>query len=100
MLCVNSHHIDEHLASIDKKDASIEQLNHRIAQLTAIGGDFYPFMRENIMEALGALSDPQELILTHALSSGINEIGLMLGHWVENYWTLQAEKQAIKEINQ
>jgi hypothetical protein len=100
MLCVNSHYLDEHLDDIGKQDASIERINSRIAELTSEGGKWFPFTRENIGEALGQLSDSQEMILQHSLENGINEIGLMIGNWVTQYCELQAEKEAIKELSE
>lgn len=100
MLCVNSMHIDQHLAELDSQDASIERINRRVAELTQEGSKWFPFTRENIGEALGQLSDCQELILCHSLKENINEIGLMLVNWVSQYCELQAEKEAIRELSQ
>ena len=98
MLCVNSYYIDQHLSEIDREESFVERINKRVAELTVKGGEFYPFSRDGVMEALGSLNESQELILQHSLESGLNEIGLMISNWVESYWILQAEKKAMQEI--
>lgn len=98
--CHVSRQIADHAMGEMVVDAFHQRINRRIEQLTAEGGEYYPFSVENIGEALGALTDYQELILKHSLEKGINEIGLMIGQWVTNYWILQAEKKAIKELSE
>jgi hypothetical protein len=98
--CHVSRQIDEHAHGEMVADAFHTALNNRIADLTAKGAEFYPFTRENIGEALGSLSDAQELILQTSLEMELDEIGGMIGNWISQYWTLQAEAKAIKELSE
>lgn len=97
--CHVSRQCDDYAHGEMVADAFNDALNKRIEELTKEGAEYYPFSRENMKEALGALSDNQELILQHSFQNEINEIGLMVGRWIEQYWTLQAEKIAIKELS-
>ena len=97
--CHVSRQIADHCSGEMVFDAFHQALNNRIDELTEKGAKYYPFERNNCMEALAFLTESQELILVHALENGINDIGLLLGQWVQNFWTLQAEKQAIPELS-
>lgn len=97
--CHVSRKIDDHIHGEMVADAFHQALNRRIEELTAKDGEYYPFTREAIGEALGVLSDNQERILAHSLENGIEQIGGMIANWVSNYWTLQAENKAIAELS-
>lgn len=98
--CHISRQIDDHIHGEYVVDSLNQKINARIERLMTPGADYYPFTRENIMEALGGLTDAQEIILQHTLEKGINEVGFMLSNWISQYWELQAEKKAIKELSQ
>lgn len=97
--CHVSRQIDDHAHGEMVADAFHTTLNRRIEELTAKDGEYYPFSREGIGEALGALSDDQEQILQSCLENGNENIGGMVANWISQYWTLQAEKQAIDELS-
>jgi hypothetical protein len=97
--CHVSKQIDEHLHGEMVADRFHEALNKRIAELMQKGAEFYPFTRENIGEALGQLSQSQEIILQTSLEMELDSIGRMVGNWISNYWELQAEKKAIQEFS-
>ena len=97
--CHVSRQIDDHAHGEMVADAFHQALNNRIDELTAKGGKFYPFSRDGIGEALGSLSDSQELILQSSLEIGLENIGIMIANWISQYWVLIAEKQAIEELS-
>lgn len=97
--CHVSRQIDEHIHGEMVADAFHDALNRRIESLTAKSAEYYPFSVENICEALGALNESQEKVLAYSLENGADNIGGMIAAWVSQYWQLQAEKQAIKEIH-
>lgn len=96
--CHVSRQIDEHIHGEMVVDAFHQAINRRIEQLTAKGSVYYPFSVENIGEALGALNESQEKVLAYSLENGADNIGGMIAAWVSQYWQLQAEKKAIKEM--
>lgn len=98
--CHVSRQIDDHIHGEMVADAFHTAINKRIEQLTSKGAEYYPFTREAIGEALGALSDAQERILAHSLENGIEQIGGMIANWISQYWTLQAETKAVKEFSE
>ena len=97
--CHVSHQIDDHIHGEMVADAFHTALNRRIEELTAKGAEYYPFTREAIGEALGALNQSQEIVLQFCLESGQENIGGMIANWISQYWTLQAENKAIKEFS-
>jgi hypothetical protein len=97
--CHVSKQIDDHLHGEMVADSFQQALNKRIAELMQKGAEFYPFTRENIGEALGSLSDAQELILQTSLEMELDSIGGMIGNWISQYWELKAEKKAIQEFS-
>lgn len=98
--CHVSRQIDDHAMGEMVVDAFHQAINRRIEQLTAKGAEYYPFSVENIGEALGALNESQEKILAFSLANGVEIIGGMVAAWVSQYWQLQAEKKAIKEMSE
>lgn len=98
--CHVSRQIDEHIHGEMVTDAFHDALNRRIGWLTAKDAKYYPFSVENIGEALGALNESQEKILAFSLENGVENIGGMVAAWVSQYWQLQAEKKAIKEMSE
>ena len=98
--CYVSRQCDDHAHGEMVADAFHTALNKRIAELMQKDAEFYPFTRENIGEALGQLTDAQELILQTSLEMELDAIGGMIGNWISNYWELQAEKKAIKEFSE
>jgi hypothetical protein len=97
--CHVSRQCDDHAHGEMVADAFHTALNNRIDELTHEDAKYYPFSQNNCMEAFGFLTNEQEEILVYALKTGKNDIGLMLAEWVQNFWTLQAEKQAIEELS-
>ena len=98
--CHASRQCDEHAHGEMVADAFHTALNNRIADLTAKGAEYYPFTRENIGEALGALNQSQEIVLQFCLEAGQENIGGMIANWISQYWNLLAEKKAIKEFSE
>lgn len=97
--CHVSRQIDDYIHGEMVVDAFYQALNKRIEELTEKEGEFYPFSKENVFEALGGLNDNQELILAAALENSADNIGGMLAAWIDGYWILQAEKKAIAELS-
>lgn len=97
--CHVSRQIADHAHGEMVADAFHDAINRRIDELTAKGAEYYPFSIENIGEALGALSDEQQRVFQTSLEMGLENIGGMIGEWIEQYWTLIAEKKAIHEFS-
>lgn len=97
--CHVSCQIDEYAHGEMVADAFNDALNKRIAELTKEGAEYYPFSYENIGEALGALTMPQQLIQQQAYKLFPEKVGMLQANWIEQYWLLQAENKAIQELS-
>ena len=97
--CHVSRQIDDHINGEMVADAFHTAINKRVAELTAEGAEYYPFSIENIGEALGALTMPQQLIQQQAYKLFPEKVGFLQQNWIEQYWVLQAENKAIQELS-
>lgn len=97
--CHVSNQIDKHIHGEMVADALHDRLNNRIAELMAVGGEYYPFDIDNHDEALGELDEARKIIRKHYFEDGLYQIVAELeSNWVTEYWQKKAEKKAIEEL--
>ena len=75
-----------------------EALEDRVSEL--LSDEFNPKKRENIMAALGALTDGQEEILTAMVNHSACTLSVMMKGWISDYWEDAAEQKAIQELSE
>lgn len=96
-MCIVSNQIDNHAHQQGVMDAFDDAINSRVSNL--LDGPYNPKIKENIFEAIGALSEGNQEILATMVNHSACTLSVMLKGWVHDYWEDAAEHQAIKELS-
>lgn len=97
MVCIVSIQEREHAHQQGVMDAFDDAINNRVSHL--LDGDYNPKIKENIFEAIGALSEGNQEILATMVNHSACTLSVMLKGWVSDYWEEAAEQKAIKEMS-
>ncbi len=97
-MCIVSRQCDEYAHQQGVIDAFDDAINNRVSHL--LDGPYNPKIKENIFEAIGALSEGNQEILATMVNHSSCTLSVMLKGWVSDYWEEAAEHQAIKELSE
>ncbi len=96
--CVITVDLKHYLAQVDKEDLWQEALESRQKALLAEGGDYHPFLIDNLLEAIGEIDITA--IAASLKVSKYEEAGKVLANLVNAYWEHKAQQKAEREIKE
>jgi len=94
--CAVSYDLDRHLDNLDRLESKQNYIFSRCSELLSDNGEFFPFLPENLVEALGEIDIKP---VAEALKTqNHEEAGKTLFDIACSYWLKRAKVMAEKEI--
>ncbi|UUM20955.1 hypothetical protein [Mycoavidus sp. SF9855] len=94
--CVITIDLNRYLAQLDKENLWQEAINSKQEKLLADGSDCYPFLTDNLSEAICEINI--ETIAALLKAGNYEEAGKALADLVNVYWEREAQRKAEREI--